>query len=106
MVKFMVVIYRRPNLSEGKFRGYLENVHGPMAERIPDLLHYTQNFIAPDSTRRHPGWDAIVELCWADRSTMEAAWASAEGQRATADLAEFADLSRTTWSIVTCSVRR
>ncbi len=49
---------------------------------------------------------AIVELFWADRETMEAAWASPEGQAATADLAEFADLSRTTWSLVDFRQRR
>jgi len=106
MVKFMVVLYRRPDLSEGEFQAYLRGVHGPMAEVIPDLLHYTQNYVAPDPTRKHPGWDAIVELFWADRETMEAAWSSPEGQAATADLAEFADLSRTTWSVVDFHRRR
>ena len=49
---------------------------------------------------------AIVELFWADRETMEAAWASPEGQAAAADLAEFADLSKTTWSVVDFRQRR
>lgn len=106
MVKFMVVLYRRPDLSEGEFQAYLRGVHGPMAEAIPDLLRYTQNYVAPDPTRKHPGWDAIVELFWADRETMEAAWSSPEGQAATADLAEFADFSRTTWSVVDFHRRR
>ena len=106
MVKFMVVLYRRPDLSEGEFQAYLRGVHGPMAEAIPDLLRYTQNYVAPDPTRKHPGWDAIVELFWADREVMEAAWSSPEGQAATADLAEFADLSRTTWSVVDFHRRR
>lgn len=106
MVKLMVVLYRRPDLSEGELRAYLRDVHGPMAEAIPDLLHYTQSFVAEDPTRKHPGWDAIVELCWADRDTMEAAWASPQGQAATADLAQFADLVRTTWALVDSLRRR
>jgi uncharacterized protein (TIGR02118 family) len=106
VVKFMVVIYRRPDLGESEFQAYLRDVHGPMAEAMPDLLHYTQNVVAHDSTRTRPGWDAIVELFWADRTTMEAAWASAEGKAATADLAEFVDLSRTTWSLVDSQQRR
>ena len=61
MVKFMVVLYRRPDLSKSEFQAFLRDVHGPMAEAIPDLLHYTQNFVAPDPTREDPGWDAIVE---------------------------------------------
>jgi uncharacterized protein (TIGR02118 family) len=106
MVKFMVVLYRRPDLNESEFQAFLRDVHGPMAEAMPNLLHYTQNFVASDPTRKHPGWDAIVELFWADRESMEAAWASPEGQAATANLAEFADLSRTTWSLVDFRQRR
>jgi hypothetical protein len=78
----MVVLYRRQDLNEGEFQAYLREVHGPMAEAVPNLLHYT------------------------DRETMEAAWASPEGQAATADLAEFADLSRSTWSLVGFHQRR
>jgi uncharacterized protein (TIGR02118 family) len=106
MIKFMVVLYRQPDLGESEFRAYLRDVHGPMAEAIPNLLHYTQNFVAEDPARKHPGWDAIVELYWADRDTMEADWASPEGRAATADLAAFADLSRTTWSLVDFDLRR
>ena len=106
MVKFMVVLDRRPSLSESEFQAYLRYVHGPMAEAIPNLLQYTQNFAAPDLTRQHPGWDAIVELFWADRTIMKAAWASPEGKAATADLAEFTDLARTTWSLVDSLQRR
>jgi hypothetical protein len=78
----MVVLYRRQDLNEGEFQAYPREVHGPMAEAVPNLLHYT------------------------DRETMEAAWASPEGQAATADLAEFADLSRSTWSLVGFNQRR
>lgn len=106
MVKFMVVLYQRHDFTEDEFQAYLRDVHGPMAEAIPNLLHYTQNFVAPDATREHPGWNAIIELFWADRTTMEAAWLSPEGQAATADLAEFVDLSKTTWSLVDARVRR
>jgi hypothetical protein len=54
VVKFMVVLYRRQDLSESEFQTYLRDVHGPMAEAIPNLLHYTQNFVAHDRTRKHP----------------------------------------------------
>jgi hypothetical protein len=50
--------------------------------------------------RKPPAWDAVVELYWENREAMEAAWASPEGEAATADLEAFADLSRSSWSIV------
>ena len=102
----MVVLYRRPDLTVAEFQHYLRTAHGPMAEALPDLLHYTQNFVTEDATRKHPGWEAIVEFFWADRETMESAWASPEGVAATADLSKFADLSRTTWSMVAFDERR
>lgn len=100
MLKFMVVLYRRPDLSPAEFREYLEKIHAPLAKKIPGLKRYRQNHAADDRKRKRPGWDAIVELYWEDRETMEAAWASAEGVASDADLAAFADLDRTTWSIV------
>lgn len=77
-----------------------------MAEQLPGLRRYVQNHVAADPRRTHPGWDAVVELYWDDWSTMEAAWRSAAGQRATGHLAAFVDLSRSTWSVVEEDVRR
>jgi uncharacterized protein (TIGR02118 family) len=106
MIKFVVVLYRKAGTRRGEFRRYLRDVHGPMAEAIPGLRRYVQNHVADDPTRANPGWDAVIELWWDDLHTMEMGWASPEGRRSTADLEAFADLGRTTWSIVDEQVRR
>jgi uncharacterized protein (TIGR02118 family) len=106
MVKFMVVLYRREDISPEEFAANLREIHGPMAERIPGLRRYVQNHVAFEPSRAHPGWDAIVELCWDDRELMEAAWRSPEGAAATQHLIDFADLSKSTWAIVDEEVRR
>lgn len=106
MLKFVVVLYRKPDLPVERFRSILRGEHGALAERLPGLRKYVQNHVAPDATRNHPGWDAVVELYWDDRASMEAAWATPQGQRATEHLSEFVDLSRSTWSIVEEEVRR
>ena len=106
MLKFMVVLYRRSGSSPEQFRRFLQDVHGPMAERIPGLRRYVHDYVLPDPNRNHPGWDAIVELYFDDWKGMEAAWRSPEGVAATADLEQFADLSRTSWSVVEEIVRR
>lgn len=106
MLKFIVVLYRRPDLSLEQFRGILRGEHAALAESLPGLRRYVQNHVARDAGRRHPGWDAVVELYWDDRASMEAAWSTPEGQRATAHLADFVDLSRSTWSVVHEEVRR
>jgi uncharacterized protein (TIGR02118 family) len=106
MLKFMVVLYRRPDLTPERFHEVLRNEHGPMAERLPGLRRYVQNHVVPDPNRPHPGWDALIELFWDDRAAMEAAWKTPEGQRATDHLSEFVDLSRSRWSVVAEEVRR
>jgi uncharacterized protein (TIGR02118 family) len=100
MLKFMVVLYRRPEMSLEQFCRHLRKIHGPLAQKLPGLRKYVQNYVCDDPEREHPGWDAIVELYFDDWHSMERAWASAEGKASDTDLPLFADLKRTTWSVV------
>lgn len=100
MIKFIVVVYRRADFSGAEFVRYFREVHGPLAEALPGLRRYVQNFPVADPQRKHPGWDAISELYFDNWETMEAAWAAPEGKTATKDLDAFADLTRSTWSVV------
>ena len=106
MLKFVVVLYRRPAIPAERFRGILRNEHAALAQRLPGLRKYVQNHVVSDSHRKHPGWDAVVELYWDDGPSMEAAWLTPEGQAATDHLAEFVDLERSTWSVVQEDVLR
>jgi uncharacterized protein (TIGR02118 family) len=100
MVKFVVVLHRKPDWTYQRFRDYFIHVHGPLAVRIPGLRRYKQNFPASDAQRKPPGWDCVVELYFDNKDAMEAAWATAEGEAASADLEVFANMSETSWSIV------
>lgn len=100
MLKFVVVLYRRPDLTPAQFRKHIEEIHAPLARNLPGLKGYKQNHVSPDPKRPHPGWDAIIELYFANRESTEAAWASPQGAASDADLPLFADLTRTTWSVV------
>ena len=106
VLKFLVVLYRRPDLSREQFQETLRGDHAALAGRLPGLRRYVQNHLERDPNRKHPGWDAVIELYWDDWPGMEAAWASPEGKLATDHLAEFADLSRSTWAVVQEEVRR
>jgi uncharacterized protein (TIGR02118 family) len=100
VLKFVVVLNKRPDFTEEKFRALFQEVHRPLALKIPGLLRHIVNFPVADPTRKHPHWDAVVELYFEGREAMEASWKSPEGIAATKDLEEFADLSRSSWSIV------
>jgi uncharacterized protein (TIGR02118 family) len=99
MLKFMVVLYKRQDLTHDQCRLHLEQVHAPLAKNLPGLRRYAQNHAIPDPKRK-PGWDAIIELYFDNWDAMEAAWASPQGAASDADLPKFADLTRTTWSAV------
>jgi uncharacterized protein (TIGR02118 family) len=99
MVKFIVVGYRRSELTSEQFLRYFREIHGPLAAAIPGLRRYIQNFVQPDE-RRRPPWDVVVEFWFDDRDAMESAWRSQEGCRATDDNANCLDLGRTRWSVV------
>ncbi|HTS36647.1 MAG TPA: EthD family reductase [Candidatus Solibacter sp.] len=100
MLKFMVVIYRRPDLTAERFRRHLERVHAPLVKNLPGVRKYLQNYVVSDPKRKHPGWDAIVEVYFDSWEAMEAGWATPQGAASDADLPLFADLVRTTWSVV------
>lgn len=100
MLKFMVVVYRRPEWTHERFRQHMQEVHGPLAMNLPGLRKYLQNFVCHDPKRKPPGWDAVIELYFDDWPSMEAAWASPQGAASDADLATLADLTRTVWSVV------
>ena len=100
MLKFMVVIYKKRGLTDEAFRQHLREVHGPLAQSLPGLRKYVQNYPCVDPKRKSPGWDAVIELYFDDWASMETAWATPQGAASDADLPEFADLTRTTWSAV------
>ncbi|MGH2694618.1 MAG: EthD family reductase [Actinomycetota bacterium] len=100
MTKFVVVITKRPDLSDDAFRRYFLDVHLPVALRMDGLVRHVVNFAGDDPTRARPGWDAVVELYFEDRDRMEEAWRSPAGEAATADLAAFTDPELTSWSLV------
>jgi uncharacterized protein (TIGR02118 family) len=78
MVKFIVVGYRRSELTQEQFRRYFRETHGPLAAAIPGVRRYVQNFVQPDD-RRHPPWDIVVEFWFDDRQAMEAAGSHQRG---------------------------
>ena len=100
MIKFIVVLYRRSGLTRGEFRRHLEEVHAPLAKKLPRLKKYLQNHVCDDPKRKPPEWDAIIELYFETWDAMEAAWASPQGAASDADKPLFADLRRTNWSVV------
>lgn len=91
---------RKHGMTKDDFRRVFDEVHAPLARRIPGVERYVRNFPVDDPNRKPPAWDAVVEFHFADRAALERAWDSPEGTTATDDLVNVAELDATTWSIV------
>ena len=100
MLKFVVLLYRKPGMSFAEFVAYVKDVHGPLAAKLPGVRKYVQNFVVEDRECRRAEWDALVELYFEDRASFEAAWNTPEGKASDVDLPLFLDLTRTSWSLV------
>ena len=100
MLKFMVVIYKRPGMSGEEFRRDLTEVKWAPANRLPGLRRHRQNHVRADRKRNSPGGNRVIELYFGDWAAMEVAWASREGSASDSDLPARAELTRATWSVV------
>jgi hypothetical protein len=98
MLKFMVVFYKRPDLTPEQFRRHLQDVHGPLAKNYPDFADTSRTSRARIPSGRRDGMR--------DRTLFRrlvnygSGVGSPEGKASDADLPAFADLPRTTWSTV------
>lgn len=81
MLKIVSLLYRNPALSPQQFREYWEQVHVPLVRAaLPGLIHYSGSFPVGEAGSNRPGkaidCDAVVELGFPDRATMERDMAS------------------------------
>jgi len=77
LIKVVALLRRNPALTPQEFRAYWTDVHVPMIKKLlPHLTKYTGSFPTSDpGSVQHverAEIDAIVELSFPDRATMEA----------------------------------
>jgi uncharacterized protein (TIGR02118 family) len=84
MVK-LVVLYGQPD-DPAAFDAYYADTHAPLAEKIPGLRKFEHGkVLGPE-----PPYYFMAALYYDDLEALEAGRASAEGQAAAADVANFA----------------
>ena len=68
MIKIMVFLKRRPELSHDEFIDYWKNVHAPLAAEAPGFVEHTgkymHNYPEPNADGEYD-YDGVVE-CWYD----------------------------------------
>ncbi len=97
MPKLVFVLNLREDKSREEGLRYWKEVHGPIAAKTPGLRKYVQNHI---SSRRGVNFDGVAELWWDSHETMQRAMASPEWQATMADAPNFADMTKSTGTVV------
>jgi uncharacterized protein (TIGR02118 family) len=94
VVKVIVLMPRRGDMSREDFQQYLRETHLPLVTRLPGLRRLVVNWVLPDPNGPPPAYDAVAEDWFDDPAAMGAALASPEGQAVVADVPNYLDLSR------------
>lgn len=84
----LVALYRRPS-DEAGFLSYYENVHVPLALKMPGMLSLSHGRISHDLTGDGSVFYMAL-MTFPDRNTLKQALTSPEGQAASRDVNNFA----------------
>ncbi len=95
MIKVMLVMHRRSDMSREEFSEYWRGTHASIAKEWPGVRRYFQDHVLPELPLGEPPCDGIAELWFDSQEALQTALGSPEGQRTMADLANFADTERT-----------
>ena len=101
MVKIVLLLHRRADLSIDEFRRYWHENHRPLVERIPGLRRLVLNDVLAAPNEMPTVCDGIAEDWFDSVESMQAAFASPEAQAVSADVVNFLDLSRFQMLMVT-----
>ncbi len=93
MIKVLVALSRRPDLSVDQFRQHFHATHVDLLRQLPGLRRLVVNFALPGPDGE-PAYDGFGEDWFDDVGAMQRAFGSPAGQAVMADAANFLDLTR------------
>jgi uncharacterized protein (TIGR02118 family) len=100
MLRALVILHRRPDLTREEFTGHFREVHAPLALALPGLRGYRQLHVRSVPFGGQAPCDAVAELWFDNEAALRAAFDSPAGAAALADNALFTDDARTKLVVV------
>jgi|SRR5579884_3483052 len=94
MLKAVILLPRRPDLSPEEFARHFHETHLPLLTQVPGLRRQVVNWAFPAPDGAPPAYDAVAEDWFDDAAAMQAAFASPQGQAVLADAPNFLDMAR------------
>ncbi len=84
MIKQVVFLKKRPDITMEEFIDYYENQHSQLSKKLdappplPNAQRYVRRYITPEPNPLtgeviHPGYDCVMEIWWNSREDFEAA---------------------------------
>ncbi len=84
MIKQVVFLKKRPDMTAEEFMDYYENQHSQLSKQLdappplPNAQRYVRRYVTPELNPLtgeviHPGFDCIMEIWWNTREDFEAA---------------------------------
>ena len=100
MVKVILLLPRRADMSPEAFGQHLRETHLPLVTKLPGLRRLVVNWVLPAPNEPPPAYDAVSEDWFDDAAAMGAALASPQWQAVAADTPNFLDPSRLAFLVV------
>ena len=94
MVKIVVLLPRREDMSREEFERYWRERHLPLVAKLPGLRRLVAHRVLPDPNGSAPAYDGVAEDWFDDLQAHDAALASPQGQAVLADAPNFLDMAR------------
>lgn len=90
----LTVLYNQPE-DPAAFDKHYDNVHAPLAKKLPGLQRFTIAHPGPDAEGNKPQYHLVAVLEFADEAAFGAGMSGPEGAAAVADLENFAGAGMT-----------
>jgi uncharacterized protein (TIGR02118 family) len=94
VIKLVLLLPRRADLSPEQFRTYWRETHAPLLAQLPGLRRLVFNYAQPALDGAEPEFDGISEDWFESAEAMQAAFGSPAGQAVFADAPHFLDMGR------------
>ena len=94
MIKIVLLLRRRPDLSPEQFRQHWHELHAPLVRQLPGLRRLILNDVLPGADGAMPDLDGISEDWFDNLDDMQRAFASPEAQAVNEDVVNFLDMRR------------
>ncbi len=99
MVKFVLLLPKKKNLSRNDFMHEWKDVCVPMAAKIPGLRRYVINAVAEEPGGKTPRYDGIAELWFDDAASGQTALGSDQGKAVVEHMPKFTDMNNFVLSV-------